>query len=166
MMQTDSEKDLCSYCESEVNDNDDFCLHCGCLFVSNVYCLKHPETKAQGVCIICCQPYCLKCGEEVYDKFLCANHSGYEIYQGMARVYGISDESQAQYIEGCLKDAGLHPFIYSRKAGPWHMGSGDHTLFRASGEYDGHIINEIKVMAPCQEVIQAEKILKELKLLE
>lgn len=42
-------------------------------------------------------------------------------------------------------------------------GSGDHTLFRASGEYDGHIVNEIKVMVPCQEVIQAEDILRDLE---
>lgn len=82
----------------------------------------------------------------------------------MARVYGVSDEAQAQFVKICLAQAGLHPFIFSRNAGPWHMGSGDYTLFRAPGEYIEHIINEIKVMAPLQEVIEAEKIISELEI--
>ena len=166
MRQIENDFNLCSECENNVNENDDFCPNCGSLFVEDTFCINHPESETSGVCIICCEPYCSKCVCKVNDKFLCTDHAEYEIYQGMARVYGISDESQAQYIEGCLKDAGLHPFIFSRKAGPWHLGSGDYTLFRASGEYDGHIINEIKVMVPCQEVIQAEDIIGELKLSE
>lgn len=117
MKQPENDFTLCGYCENKIDENDDFCPNCGCLFIDNVYCINHPETVADGVCIICCEPYCSKCGGEVNDKFLCADHAEYEIYQGMARVFGISDESQAQYIEGCLKDGGLHPFIFSRKAG-------------------------------------------------
>jgi hypothetical protein len=166
MEQTENDYSICSDCENKIDENDDFCPNCGCLFVDEVNCLNHPENEADGVCIICCEPYCPECSGKVNDKFLCADHAEYEIYQGMARVFGISDESQAQYVEGCLKDAGLHPFIFSRKAGPWHMGSGDYTLFRASGEFDGHIINEIKVMVPCQEVIRAEEILHEMQILE
>jgi hypothetical protein len=36
-------------------------------------------------------------------------------------------------------------------------------MFRASGEYDGHIINEFKLMVPCQEVLDAKTILQDLK---
>jgi hypothetical protein len=35
-------------------------------------------------------------------------------------------------------------------------------LFRASGEFDGHLINEIKLMIPLQEVLRAEDILSEI----
>jgi hypothetical protein len=43
------------------------------------------------------------------------------------------------------------------------LGGPDYSLFRASGEYDGHIINEFKLMVPCQEVEEAEAMLKELE---
>ncbi len=36
----------------------------------------------------------------------------------------------------------------------------------ASGEYDGHIINEIKLIVPVQELIRAEEILRELKIID
>jgi hypothetical protein len=39
-----------------------------------------------------------------------------------------------------------------------------YTLYEAAGDYDGHIINEIKVMVPCQEVEEAEKVLISLNL--
>ena len=43
------------------------------------------------------------------------------------------------------------------------MGGVDYSLFRASGEYNGHIINEIKLMVPCSEVLKAEKIIDEIE---
>jgi hypothetical protein len=32
-------------------------------------------------------------------------------------------------------------------------------LFAAGGDYDGHAVNEIKVMVPCSEVEEAERVL-------
>ncbi len=66
-----------------------------------------------------------------------------------------------QYAETCLKQEGLHPTLYSRKASPISLGAPEYTLFRASGEYDGHIINELKLMVPYQEVEEAERVLVE-----
>ncbi|MEJ2103889.1 MAG: hypothetical protein P8X47_04845 [Ignavibacteriaceae bacterium] len=82
----------------------------------------------------------------------------------MARVYGSSDFAQVNYIKSCLEQESLHPFIYSRKASPMHLGGTDYSLFRASGDFNGHIINEIKLMVPCSEVLDAEKIISELEL--
>jgi hypothetical protein len=81
-------------------------------------------------------------------------------------VYGVSDEVTAHFALDCLKNGGLHPFLFSRKASAISIGGSDHTTFRASGEYDGHIINEVKVLVPCQEVQRAEKLLKDLKFKE
>jgi len=80
----------------------------------------------------------------------------------MARVYGVSDDAQARYAASCLEQQGLHAFVYLRKASPISLGGPEYTLFRASGEFDGHIINEVKVMVPLQEVLRAEGILREL----
>ena len=45
------------------------------------------------------------------------------------------------------------------------MGAADYTLFRPAGDYNGHIINELKVLVPCQEVQEAEQVLREMYLI-
>ena len=80
----------------------------------------------------------------------------------MARVFGSSDEQQVNNYKSALEQNHLHPFIFQRKASPISLGGGDYTLFRASGDPNGHIINEIKLMVPCSEVLVAEKIIDEI----
>ena len=83
----------------------------------------------------------------VATRFLCNNHSSYEIYEGMVRVYGVLDDLAGQYAKSCLEQAGLHPLLYCRRqprGGPRFV----YTLYAAGGDYDGHIVNEIKVMVP------------------
>lgn len=157
---------FCTNCENEVAETDEFCPSCGNLFEGEVFCNAHSRRAAEGVCIICATPFCGKCGSWANGLFLCAEHEDYEVYEGMARIYGTSNETLAQYARRCLEQAGLHPFLYSRKASPISIGGPSYTLFRASGEYDGHIINEMKVLVPCQEVTEAEQVLKDLDILK
>ncbi|MFN0157154.1 MAG: hypothetical protein ACKVRP_03670 [Bacteroidota bacterium] len=84
----------------------------------------------------------------------------------MARVFGGNDSVRIEYAKNCLEKDGLHPFFFSRKVSPISFGGPDYSLFRASGECDGHIVNEYKVMVPCQEVMKAEEVLKKLDLVE
>jgi hypothetical protein len=151
---------LCPSCKNRIAEEDDFCPHCGKLQSDGVRCANHKSAMAEGVCIICTTPMCRRCGTWVNKRFLCSDHTGYEIYEGMARVYGVSDEAAAQYVCKCLEQEGLHPLVYERKASAISVGGPDYTLFEASGEFDGHIINEVKVMVPCQEVVIAERALK------
>lgn len=153
----------CRRCKNRFDKEDDFCPHCGKLQSEELKCANHRTAVAAGVCIICCRPVCRRCGTWVNRRFLCADHADYEIYEGMARVYGVSDEAAAQYVRQCLEQDGLHPLLYVRRASALAGGGPDYTLFNASGEYDGHIINEVKVMVPCQEVARAEQVLKSLK---
>ena len=159
-----SKQAYCDNCELEVDEDSDFCPRCGTLFVKGVKCTNHPSRDADYVCVICSEPFCKECGTTVSGIFLCSQHDSYEIYEGMARVYGSSDVAQVNYIKGCLEQESLHPFIYSRKASPMQLGGSDYSLFRASGDFDGHIINEVKLMVPCSEVLSAEKIISELGL--
>ena len=160
-----SEQAYCDNCELEVDEDSDFCPRCGTLFVEGVKCTNHPSRDADYVCVICSEPFCKECVTTVSGIFLCSQHDSYEIYEGMARVFGSSDVAQVNYIKGCLEQESLHPFIYSRKASPMHLGGSDYSLFRASGDFDGHIINEVKLMVPCSEVLSAKKIISELELL-
>jgi hypothetical protein len=167
MMNFDEEKNIfeCPDCYSDVKEDDEFCPECGTLFADEVKCSIHSGTDAAGVCIICSLPFCSGCGDINNGHFLCSVHYDYEIYQGMARVYGGLDDTNLQFAKSCLEQAGLHPFIYCRiqpKGGTRLV----YSLYEANGDYKGHIVNEIKIMVPCQEVEAAETVLKELKLLK
>ena len=165
-METEDDNSLvCEHCNNVVNADDDFCPECGTLFIDEVYCENHNNILAKGVCVICSTPYCKKCGAMINDHFLCNPHSSYEIYEGMARVYGTLNDVTAQYAKSCLEKDGLHPMIFCRdqpKGGPRFV----YTLFTPAGDYMGNIVNEIKVMVPCQEVLDAEKILKSVNIIE
>ncbi len=165
-MEADNDPYVCPRCTREVEKDDDFCPSCGELFAEGVTCEKHPGLKATGVCIVCSTPCCQDCGCLVNDRFFCRQHDTIEIYEDMARVYGNSDAVQVEFAKTTLEDAGLHPFLFSRKASPYSLGAPDYTLFRASGEYDGHIVNEFKVMVPIQEVVPAIDKLRELGFLQ
>ena len=156
------EKLFCDFCGTEISNDAEFCSKCGTIFIDDVSCFNHSDDDAKGVCAICHQAYCKRCGLRVNSIFLCNEHSNYEIYEGMARVFGTSDEQQVSYLKSILEENNLHPFVFSRKASPISLGGPDYTLFKASGDPSGQIINEIKLMVPCSEVLLAEKIIDEI----
>ena len=162
---------VCPKCGSEVKEDDDFCPHCGVIFAEGVHCEKHPEIEASGVCIVCAVPCCDECGGTVKDRFLCNCHSAYEIYEGMVRVYGSLDEAMVGYVKSCLEEASLHPvlfFLQRLKGGARSI----YVPFAEGGGLDDGVLskaffgNEIKVMVPCQEVEDAENVLKTLNIQE
>jgi len=129
-----------------------------------VSCETHPGKTAEAVCIICQHAFCEECASWIQGRFLCQDHYEYEIYEGMARVYGTSDPLQAQFIHSSLTDVGLHSFVYSRKTNSISLGGADYNLFRP---HEGKIsINEIKVMVPCDEVLQAEQVINDIECYE
>ncbi|GBD86365.1 hypothetical protein BMS3Abin03_00282 [bacterium BMS3Abin03] len=154
----------CTNCGSVAEQDSDYCPRCGALFIDNVFCVNHKQVEAAGICLICSEPFCEKCGHSVSNVFICNPHAHYEIYEGMAKVYGTSDEIQIHFVKNCLEEESLHPFIFSRKSSPMHLGGTDYSLFRASGDYNGHLINELKLMVPCSEVLQSEEIIARLEL--
>lgn len=154
----------CELCGQEVSSADDFCYNCGSVFHDGMKCVNHAGIEAEGVCIICMKPFCSYCGDMIDEMFLCSDHERYEIIQNHARIKGGSFETELQFYKECLEQEGLHPVIFNRKMSPRHLGGTDYTLFRASGEYNGHLINEIKLMVPCSEVLAAEAILSEMEM--
>ncbi len=153
----------CRRCQNKVQIDDDFCPNCGELIARDTRCELHSSKPADGVCIICTKPCCSECGHWVNGRFLCNEHDDIEIYEGMARAFGTSDPVQVEHAKDSLERADFHPFVYSRKASPLSVGGPDYSMFRASGEYNGHLINEYKLMVPCQEYPEAIKLLKRLR---
>lgn len=149
----------CENCKFEVMESDYFCPNCGSIFIDNK-CANHTENSAEGVCLICQKICCSECGLDVNGAYLCNDHSNIEIIQSMGRVYGTSDSLEIDYILSVLEDENFHPFRYSRKASPISLGGSDYTLFRSSGESNGNIINEIKIMIPLNEYLEAKKLIE------
>ena len=155
---------ICDNCEFEIESDSDFCPRCGMIIIDEVLCDNHSSLEAKGACVVCGKAFCGACGYTVNQVFLCNEHNSYEIYEGMARVFGSSDVIQCEFVKSCLAENQLHPFIYSRKSSPMHLGGTDYSMFRADGDFNGHILNEIKVLVPCSEVLEAEKVISELDL--
>ena len=164
MNRKDAGPHLCRHCGRKILKRYEFCPYCGILFRETVACSEHPSRPAVGACVICCHPLCAQSLRMVQGHYLCDLHRGLEIYEDMVRVFGNSDAAQVDFAKSSLESAGLHPMTFSRKASPLSMGGPEYTLFRASGEYDGHIINEFKLMVPCGEYQDAKKILEKLHL--
>jgi len=152
-----SDKFLCDFCGTEISNDSEFCTKCGTIFIDDVSCFNHSDDDAKGVCAICHQAYCKKCGLRVNGIFLCNQHSDYEIYEGMARVYGTLVREKILYYKSILEDNSLHPFIYDKTDSPFSEGIGNRILIK------GNNLSEIKILVPCAEVLHAEKIIDELE---
>jgi len=158
-------KFLCSTCNFEIQPDTDYCSRCGNIFIEEVKCENHLETEAEGVCVICTKPCCNKCGYKGNDVFLCNEHDSIEIYQGLAKVYGTVDEIQVHFIKQCLEEKGLHPFIFSKKSTALHLGGIDHPIVDSViNPGKRNVMNEIKLLIPFTEVIEAWKTIDELEL--
>jgi len=160
----ETKKHLCTNCSFEADDDSDYCPRCGTLFIKNIKCEIHLQDEAAGVCVICGKPYCSNCGHSVNNIFLCSEHDGYEIYEGMAKVFGTSDEIQIHYVKSCLEENSFHPFIYSKKSAPMQLGRNDQPLINLSGNNRERILNEIKLLVPCSEVLEAEILVSQLNI--
>ncbi len=161
----DKSKFLCDTCKLEIQTDSDFCPRCGTIFIEEVNCEDHPEIEAEGICVICAKPCCKKCGYAGKDVFLCNEHEDVETYQGLAKVYGTFDEIQVQFIKQCLEEKGLHPFIFSKKSTALHLGGIDHALITSAiNPGKNSVMNEIKLLIPFSEVIEAKETIGELEL--
>jgi hypothetical protein len=154
---------FCSRCKQPAASADTFCRHCGALFTDGIYCSNHPSVPAEGMCVICSKACCKKCGGDSNVVFLCDSHWTYEIEEGMARVFGCTDNVQAQYVTTCLEQAGYHPFLYSKRFNP---GADIVSIQRMTRNYGNHPIVELKVLVPFSEVLGAENTLHELGIIE
>ena len=152
----------CGRCGHPVRGADTYCMNCGALFVDSLRCSVHPVVEAEGVCVICAKPFCKECGGESDKIFRCDAHfAEYEIQEGMARVFGSTDNVQAQYVTSCLTQAGLHPFLYSRLFNP----GADLVAITGPRNFGRHPVVELKVLVPFAEALEARKRLRQMKLI-
>ncbi len=158
-------KYLCDKCKLEIETDSDFCPRCGTIFIEDVKCENHPDIEAEGVCVICAKPVCNSCGIKVNNMFLCNEHDSIEIYQGLAKVYGTVDEIQIHFVKQCLEDKGFHPFIFSKKSTALQLGGLDQPIIDSViNPGKSNVMNEIKLLVPFSEMMEARKTIDELEL--
>ncbi len=158
-------KYLCDTCKLEIETDSDYCPRCGTIFIENIKCENHPDIEAEGVCIICTKPCCKNCGYAGKDVFLCNEHDSIEIYQGLAKVYGTVDEIEVHFIKQCLEDKELHPFIFSKKSSALQLGGLDQPIINSViNPGKNSVMNEIKLLVPFAEAVEALKTIVELEL--
>ncbi len=156
-MQDNTEDEfVCSACGKEVIGDYDFCPHCGSILSEGVFCDKHQHVAAVGVCVVCGVPCCDECGSEVNKTFLCARHVDCEIFEGMVKVYATHEEADAEFTKSRLDGAGLHPALFHLRRS---IDRG-HVEYEVYARGENFNASEIKVMVPCEEVADAEIILK------
>jgi hypothetical protein len=109
---------LCMQCGGEVQSEDEFCVHCGNVFAEQLHCRTHPQSDAEGVCLICRVPYCAECGATVGTVFLCRGHSTIEVFDHGASVFRSADLGLAEIASQVLTESGYHPFLVSRAIVP------------------------------------------------
>lgn len=159
----DPSSDLCcELCESEVKASDRYCPACGSVFDEYYHCAAHPDQQAEGVCVICSTPCCRLCGGWKQKHFFCDAHSRYELIENMVRIYVSRDALSLHYAGSCLEQAGLHPFLYPPYFDESEPFSEDGTL----GRYGSLSRSSSKILVPLSEVREAERILRELTLIE
>jgi hypothetical protein len=160
-MNLDSADTTCSRCNYPVKENDDFCPECGTLFWEKVNCINHKNIPADGVCIICCEPFCKECGFFVNDLyFLCNEHSEYEIFEGTVCVYSDNDAGHTNQIESYLKENGLHPIVKSEKIPIRNNNLSQKFIYGSIEEINLLNPDNFRVFVPSQEVLFAENLLK------
>ena len=153
---------ICTNCKNSVNSNEKYCLHCGDIFDKDLFCMKHSFTKAQGVCVICKEPCCEKCGEMVKNIYFCFCHNKYEVMEGMVNLYSNSNEINIKYVYQLLKQNDLQPFLFYSGRRPISL---DYSLMSNLISKNERKSSIIKLMIPFNKFIQAEEILKDLEIL-
>ena len=149
----------CKQCGIDVKEQDTYCPNCGTIFAEHIVCSNHLSADAAGMCVICRKPFCKDCCVWVEVCFVCNEHSEFEIYEGMAKVYETTDNVQSQFVTSCLEQGGFHPFLYSRRFNPGADIANITKMYRVFGK---HTIAGLKVLVPFEEALNARDFVKEL----
>lgn len=148
---------ICEICENPVAEENDFCPHCGSIYIE-VKCLNHEEKDADGVCVICAEPLCEDCFGDNDEVILCENHAGYEIYKSVAKVYDTQDEDKMLFYKNVMDENDIHNLVFSVKVSTKTENDA------APGEIAYSVeetVDEYKLMVPLNLVLEAEEILSQ-----
>ena len=144
----------CDRCAEEVESSGSYCTHCGALLKreEDLKCSNHPSSPANAVCVVCSKPICVGCARKRDGKFFCEDDKHIRIYEGWAVLLVTGFDYEAQMVKTNLERAEIECLVFSQQ---------DHALFFTIGD-----LAKVKVMVPKSKLLQAQKLLEELDLLD
>ena len=144
----------CENCGEAVERDDRYCPHCGTLFKGEeeIECENHPSASAGGVCVVCGKPVCDDCARSRGGKVFCEDDKHVRIYEGWAVLLVTGLDYEAQMVKANLERADIECLVFSQQ---------DHVLFLTIGD-----LAKVKVMVPKGKLLQAQKLIEELGLLD
>lgn len=107
----------------------DACPACGLLRVE-VSCDVHPNTPAEGRCVVCGGAVCRACRRGDGRATLCAEHASVVVIQGWAQIYSTQREFEAQLVRDNLVAEGVAARIFSQKDNMLSVALGDLSIVR------------------------------------
>jgi hypothetical protein len=118
----------CSRC-GETHSDPDACSACGALRVQH-RCASHPDTFAEGRCVVCGRLVCRVCQQGPGRVFLCHDHARIGLIQGWAQIYSTTSEFEAQLLRENLLAEGMDAQIFSQKDQMLSVDLGDLSIVR------------------------------------
>lgn len=138
----------CSNCEQQFDASEPSCPACGQL-VEPVQCARHPDRRAEGVCVICGRAVCEECDRSEEVHYLCPDHADVPVIEGWAQVYTTGDDVEAQLIRENLQADGIDSEVLSQK---------DHTFAVELGD-----LSPVRVLVPAYEYARALQLVEQRK---
>lgn len=149
----------CPICDKQISQYDDYCISCGSILSGDIFCQNHTDLEAEGVCLICSKPFCTECGTEVIGKFFCKDHSNYELLENLVTVYKSEDYFKIEELKKILEKVNLHPTIVNKTEYPSFVDLNTYKNINKTDRFISNITEVIKLLVPCQEVQEAEKLI-------
>ncbi|MEX0602187.1 MAG: hypothetical protein WD295_02525 [Bacteroidota bacterium] len=70
-------------------------------------CDRHPSDTPVGVCIICRNLVCARCGKKKRGRIFCPDHHSVEVMYDWAKVFQSSDINDAELVRAVLAEGGF-----------------------------------------------------------
>lgn len=118
----------CARCGESFREAD-ACPACG-LASAELSCETHPDTAAEGRCVVCGRAVCKACQAGDSRACLCADHREVTIIQGWAQVYTTTREFEAQLLRENLLAEGLDARIFSQRDNMLSVDLGELSIVR------------------------------------
>jgi uncharacterized C2H2 Zn-finger protein len=135
----------CPRCDQEVDAAEATCPACGHIHGQAGACERHPDARAEGVCVICGSAVCTDCDSADQVHHACPDHAAVPVIEGWAQIYTTSDTVEANLIKDNLQSEGIDAAVLSQKDRSFAFDLGD--------------FSPVRVLVPAYVYIDAARVL-------
>ena len=133
----------CPRCDQEIDAEGPACPACGHLHKGSLDCLRHPDRKATGICVVCSDPLCGECDVADAMHHACPEHGDVPVIEGWAQIYTTSDVMEAELIKENLQADGVDAAVLSQKDQSFGVDLGE--------------LSPVRLLVPAYEYLDAVK---------